>query len=193
MALTPEQVDWLAARASADLQQIQQELGRDGTGGVVAFPRGYLPTVGSMIGGLTWISNHTVARNLCYHVIFGEVLRWLLNRTDLYGVARGMVMKHLIALMGTIAECLTVEAMKKLGHGTRNFGKRIAHLLKDSVIDEPTHDALIWLWDARAAIHVYEVTDLEADKYAVKDCDRAIASVHALSDALYAKFGMFTP
>lgn len=187
--LSAAQLQQLVDQAGAALQRIQNELGPDGVGGTVAFPRGYLSTLGAHIRGILWIGNSTLARNLCYHLIFGEVLRWLLNRTDLYGVARGMVIKHLIALMGGIAESLTVEAMRKLKHGKKSYAKRVAQLLTDRVIDQPTHDELVWLWTSRSAIHVYEVTDLEAGKYEVKDSNRAVAVVRALSGALATRFG----
>lgn len=191
MTLSAAQIEALAYEAGVAMQEIQIELGRDGAGGVVRFPRGYLKTVGERIGKIAWIGDETLKRNLCYHLIFGDVLRWLLNRTDLWGVARGMVVKQTIALMGGVAESLTFEAMRRLKYGKRNFGRRVEQLFDDFVIDKVTRDELLWLWDARAAIHVYEVTNLEVDKYEVKHSNRAIRAVRALADALEAEFLRF--
>jgi hypothetical protein len=184
MALTPAELQVLIDEAGAALQGIQNELGRDGNGGKVRFPRGYLKRVHERIGRFAWIDDDTLKRNLCYHLIFSDVLRWILNRTDLANVARGMVVKHTIAVMGAVVESLTVTAMKQLGQGKRNFAKRVAYLCGEGLIDEALRDELLWLWEARSKVHVYDVTDLELDTYEVKDSNRAITATCGLSDAL---------
>ena len=184
MALSPSQLQALIDRAGEALQGIQNDLGPDGPGGRVRFPRGYLKTVHARIGRFTWINDDTLKRNLCYHLIFSDVLRWLLNRTDLAGVAHGMVVKHTIALMGSVVESLTMTAMKQLGHGRRNYAKRVECLFDEGLLDAALRNELLWLWEARSGVHVYEVTDLELDTYRVADSNRAIRATCTLADTL---------
>jgi hypothetical protein len=188
MALTPAQLQALIDEAGAALQGIQDELGRDGSGGQVRFPRGYLKGVQTRIGRFAWLDNDILRRNLCYHLIFCDVLRWVLNRTDLAGVARGMVVKHTIAVMGAVAESLTVAAMFKLGHGKGKYAARCERLRDKDIIDETLKDELLWLWEARSSVHVYDVTDLELDTYEVRDSNRAIKAMTALAEALNTHF-----
>jgi hypothetical protein len=134
------------------------------------------------------MDDNTLKRNLCYHLLFSDVLRWLLNRTDLNGVAKGMVVKHIIALMGAVVESLTIAAMRQLGQGKRNYAKRVEYLHAHEFTDAELRDELMWLWDARSSVHVYEVTNLELDAYEIKDSNRAVAATCKLRDALKEKF-----
>ncbi len=188
MALSQAELRRLIDQADGALQGIQNELGPDGHGGRVRFPRGYLRTVHTRIGRFAWINDDTLKRNLCYHLIFSDVLRWLLNRTDLAGVAHGMVVKHTIALMGSVVESLTMTAMKQLGQGRRNYAKRVGYLCDEGFFDATLRDELLWLWEARSGVHVYEVTDLELDTYRVADSNRAIRATCSLAEALNTQF-----
>jgi hypothetical protein len=188
MTLSGPALQQLVNQVDVGLQSIQNALGRDGKGGRIQFPRGYLKTVHERIGYFSWMDDNTLKRNLCYHLIFSDVLRWLLNRTDLNGVAKGMVVKHTIALMGAVVESLTVAAMRQLGQGKRNYAKRVQYLHDQGFIDESLKDELLWLWDARSGVHVYEVTNLELDTYEVRDSNRAVATTCKLRDALHEKF-----
>src|SRR5690242_7362494 len=127
MAMTPEQLVRLAREVGQGLQRLQDEMGRDGRGYQVRFPRGYLKPMTDR-EGFWWVNSHTLRSNLCYHLIFGDVLRWLLNRTDLYGVARGMVVKHVIVLMGTLTESLLMQAMRQSGYGKRKYNEMLKQL-----------------------------------------------------------------
>jgi hypothetical protein len=171
-------------RANTALQAIQDMVGRNGTLGKIRFPTVLIRPVREHIGPYSWINKNTLNRNICYHLIFADVLRWLVNRTSLFSVAKSMVVKHVIAVHGAIAESLTVEAMKELGHGKPKFAKRLERLRDEAVIDEALMDELIWLWETRSAVHVYEVTDLELDAYDVPDGNRAIKATRALTERL---------
>lgn len=46
----------------------------------------------------------------------------------------GMVVKHIIALMGAVAESLTVAAMLQLSHGKRNFAKHVQYLCEEEFL-----------------------------------------------------------
>jgi hypothetical protein len=182
MPLTAAQLQELIDQAGTALQAIQSELGRDRTGGRVRFPTGYIKPVRDRIGGFIWMDSDALKRNICYHLIFTDVLRWLLNRTTLMGTAQSMVIKHIIVAMGTVAEAVTFTAARQLGHGKRSFIARIERLRKEGVLTEALRGELEWLWQARAAIHVHEVVDLELDAYEVRDSNRAIRAVTTLNE-----------
>jgi hypothetical protein len=99
-----------------------------------------------------------------------------------------MVVKHTIAVMGAVAESLTVAAMFKLGHGKGKYAARCERLRDKDIIDETLKDELLWLWEARSSVHVYDVTDLELDTYEVRDSNRAIKAMTALAEALNTHF-----
>lgn len=184
MPRTEEQLQRLIHQASTTLQSIQDELGRDGVGGKVRFPVGYLIPVHERMDLFNWIDDNTLRKNLCYQLMFTDVLGWLLRRTTLKGTARSMVIKHVIAVMGGIAEAVTFVAMRQLGHGKRNYAKRIERLKEDGIFSQDLADDLQWLWEARSRIHVHEVTDLELDAYDAGDGNRAASSVSSLVDRL---------
>jgi hypothetical protein len=184
MALSKAELEELIDQASVALQRIQDDQGPEGKGGKVRFPRGYLKKVNERIHRVDWIHDNTLKRNLCYHFIFSDVLRWLLNRTDLNGIARGMVVKQVITLMGSIVESLTMTAMSQLGQGKRNYARRLDYLSEHTFIDQGLKDELLWLWKARAGVHIYEITNLELEAYEVTDSNRAVRATSALVEAL---------
>lgn len=46
---------------------------------------------------------------MAYALILTDVYRWITNRTDLFGIAKEMVLKSGIVLSGSICETLTVR------------------------------------------------------------------------------------
>src|SRR5262249_45723607 len=158
----------------AALQRIQDDQGPKGDGGKVRFPRGYIKKVSERIQHFDWIHDNILKRNICYHLIFSDLLRWLLNRTDLMGGARVMVSKHIITLMAAVVESVTMAAMSQLGQGKRNYGKRVEYLSEHGYIDDTLKVELLWLWDARTGIHIFELEELELEAYDVTDSNRAV-------------------
>ncbi len=189
MPLTPREMQSLIDRASLALQAIQDDLGRDGPGGRVRFPTGYIKTVADRTARLTWIGDEALKRNICYHLIFADVLRWLLNRTTLRLIARDMVIKHTIAVMGAVVEGITVAAVGRLRQPAGNrFPARLGRLVTAGAINEDLRADLQWLWDLRTNIHIHEAQGLEIDRYPVSDSNRAVRVVRRLADQLNAFF-----
>lgn len=188
MPLTPAEIQDLADQAGAALQQIQDELGRDGAGGVVRFPRHYIKTVGQRTHHFLWIGDEALKRNLCYHFLFADVLRWILNRTDLWGVARDMVVKHWIATIGAIVEGITVAAITRLAQPVGRFPGRLNRLVTAGAIDAALQTELQWVWDTRTNMHIHEVQYLEIDRYPIPEAVRASNAVRTLCDRLNAHF-----
>ena len=43
--------------------------------------------------------------------MLSDVYRWMLNRTDLWGTPREMLIKECVCLMGSLVESITKDAM----------------------------------------------------------------------------------
>lgn len=152
--------------------------------GKVRFPRGFLGSVGKHNKKYDWIENEVLKRNLSYQYIFYDVLRWVANRTDIAVTAREMIYKHAIVVVSSIAEGLLEAAAVQLEYAEGKFPKRLKHLLTDKIITQKLHDEITWMWDARHAVHVHIVNDLEWEKYKVTDARRASKAVKELEEAL---------
>lgn len=169
----------------AGLQEISRYLNANPAAqGQVRFPRGFLGTVGQHSKKYKWIEKEILKRNLSYQYIFYDVLRWISNRTDVSGTASEMIYKHAIVVISSIAEGLLAAAAIQLGYAVGKFPKRLNHLLAEGIITQKLHDELTWMWDARQAVHVHIVNDLEWKKYKVTDARRASKAVKELEEAL---------
>lgn len=175
----------------AGLQDISHYLSANPTAqGRVRFPRGFLGTVGQHSKKYSWIEKEVLKRNLSYQYIFYDVLRWVSNRTDVSGTASEMIYKHAIVVISSIAEGLLAAAANQLDYVEGKFPKRLKHLLTDEIITQKLHDELTWMWDARQAVHVHIVNDLEWEKYKVTDARRASKAVKELEEALDLHFSI---
>jgi len=175
----------------AGLQEISHYLNANPTAqGRVRFPRGFLGTVGQHSKKYSWIEKEVLKRNLSYQYIFYDVLRWVSNRTDVSGTASEMIYKHAIVVISSIAEGLLAAAASQLDYAEGKFPKRLKHLLTDEIITQKLHDELTWMWNARQAVHVHIVNDLEWEKYKVTDARRASKAVKELEEALDLHFSI---
>jgi hypothetical protein len=110
-----------ARQAGTLLQEIQGHLGnRNIAEAKVRFPRGFIRTAGYFQKTLLFISNDTLRCNLSYLWLETEVYRWILVRTDLYGPAREMLIKRLIAEWYA---ALRAAGIRRLGLCTRQLAQ----------------------------------------------------------------------
>jgi hypothetical protein len=180
--------------AGEKLQEIQDYLSANPIASAkVRFPRGFLGTVGAYSARYPWMVDRTLRRNLAYHYVFGDVLRWIHNRTDVWGLAKEMLIKHAVVVMGAIAESLLAASVRQLGFPEAKYPTRLKRLRSERVIDDKAFDELEWLWSARNAIHIYEVPNVEIEKYDVADARRAYAAVKILEDGLTLHFEGLRP
>ena len=176
-----------ASKAIVDehIQAIQDYLGdRNHADGRIRFPRGYLRTVGSFYSTLGFVRDRTLRRNICYALVTADVLRWVTNRTDLWGLPREMISKMGVVLMGSICEALTVEGTRGIIGKRHRFCDRATRMEAAGMISESVRDELHWLWNRRSAIHLHDVSVMEYGVYDVKDYNRAVKVTRALRDAL---------
>lgn len=171
------------------IQQIQDYLGqRSHPDGKIRFPRKFIRKAAHFRDQLSFIKDTNIKDNLAYALIQSDVYRWLTNRTDIFGIAKEMIMKSGIALMGSICETMAIDATKGLIGRRHSFCERCNRMAVKRIISEDLNNELHWLWDARAAIHIYEIDHREYEKYQIKDYNRAIIAARKLRDELYEYF-----
>src|SRR5664279_5480201 len=90
------------------LQDIQNYVERDFTRAArIRFPRGYLRTATQARTRLGCLTNTQLKSNIAYTMLLSDVQHWLLARTDLSGMAKEMVIKLQLFLLGSIVESIT--------------------------------------------------------------------------------------
>ena len=172
-----------------NIQQIQNYLNQEYSAeGKIRFPRGFIRTASHFRRQLPFISDQHIKDNLAYAFIQSDVYRWLTNRTDLFGSAKEMIMKSGIALMGSICETLIVSYTRGEIGRKHGFCIRCDRMVEMEMISSRLRDELHWLWEARAAIHIYELDHREYEKYRMLDYNRAIRATKALRDEIEAHF-----
>ncbi len=167
------------------LQQIQDYLGEENPDiGRIKFPKGYIRPVRHFKDRLFFVSDENVKNNLAYALVQSDVYLWLINRIDLYGVAREMTLKFGIALVGTISETLAVAGTEGRIGKKHSFCKRCDRMVDLKIISNNLRDNLHWLWEVRSSIHIYDINYTEYKKYHLKDYNRAVKAGRRLIEAL---------
>ena len=173
------------AQANELLQAIQDHVGRDvRPEAQLRFPRGYLRTNLEARKLLAFVRKPRLKQNLAYSVMLGEVYAWLLQRTDLSGIAHEMVVKAYLALGGSIAEALLADHFEGVMGKRQKFKSRSMRLQQEGVIDASLRAELDWLWDARCKQHLFEIDHSEFYAYSPGDFDRATTATSKLIAAL---------
>lgn len=83
--------------------------------GTIPFPKGFLQTKACIEHALPSRKNprhrDSLSKNLCYTLIEADVLRWLLMRTHLGLVAKRMVVKEVMRILGDVCDNLMADAL----------------------------------------------------------------------------------
>lgn len=178
-------------RINRDLAAVHEYLGdRNVQIAKIRFPRGYLRQAVHFRQRIWFLRNETLRRNLAYAYILSDIFRWLINRTDLYGIAREMVIKEGICLAGAIAESITKSVGVEEGWCGRqtNFKQRCEQLQNNNVITRQTCAELHWLWDTRQNEHIFLVPDREHEMYELQHYNRAIRAIQSMKEEMNAYF-----
>lgn len=175
------------ADASALLQEISDYVRANPETEVdvrVRFPRGYLRTNEQARRTFAFVADPTLRSNISYAIMAHDVLRWIIQRTDLWGQAKEMVIKEGVCLIASICESLMIYPGEKgLGRGA-GYEKRANRLRELEVISAQTLDDLIWLWGKRRHEHLFDVPMREFAHYKMDDWTRSIAAYRGLRDGL---------
>lgn len=167
--------------ASGLIQQIQDYVGRDvSKRAKLRFPRGYLRTAGEARRLVSFLTDATLRSNIAYTIQLADVQHWLLNRTDLSGMAKEMVIKLQMFLLGSIVESVTKNYLH--GHCGGNFCRRTQYLLDNEVIDAALKTDIDWLWGLRNNMHLFQLDEIEwlSTDYTVANYNRAIRAFRKL-------------
>jgi hypothetical protein len=192
MIQNKQELEVVAERAGGDLQQIQDYLKRTtDPSGKVRFPRGYLLTAQEIRNTLPHIKNTILLKNMSYALMTADVYRWLVIRTDIAGIAKEMIIKEGICILGFVCESLTKHFLttNRLISNKKGYKDRTAKLVQLGIIDTDLKNELDWIWDKRGNEHLFLVEYIENDHYKVEDYNRARKSFHSLRDALKSYFG----
>ena len=117
-------------------------------------------------------------------MLLSDIQHWLLLRTDLSGIAKEMVIKLQIFLIGSIIESATKIFLK--GKCGGHFSKRTEYLETKGIISNQLRIDLDWLWEIRNRMHLFQLDANEwlSIDYSVKNHNRVVAAFKGLLDAL---------
>jgi hypothetical protein len=180
-----EPIEVLVDRIGRDLQTLENRLRDEGDRRVkIRFPRGFLRTAESFREQYWFIRSGTLQRNVAYTLILSDVYRWLLNRTDLWGTAREMIIKEGLCLIGNLCESITKDAAKGICNKRASFKERTAGLVSHGIISKDLKNALDKLWDWRNREHLFLLNEWEYGKYTLEQYNEGIRTLHALRTSL---------
>lgn len=171
--------------AGALIQKIQDYVGRDfSRPAKVRFPRGYLRTAAASRRRVIFLTDPTLRSNIAYTIQLADVQHWILNRTDLSGMAKEMVIKLQMFLLGTIVESVTKNYLH--GRCGGNFCRRTQYLQDNDVIDAALKADIDWLWELRNNMHLFQLDNIEwsSTDYTVANHNRAVRAFRRLLVAL---------
>lgn len=153
----------------------------------IRFPRGF-------INKASWYrvnfpcQSAQIGDNVAYTLQFLDVLRWLLNRTDLGITAKEMVIKYGIVSVVSVMEGMVHDALS--ASGVKNPPKKLRSAVKRLETQGMiSHSLSVSLQNARKKrekihLHLYEISGPE--RYAVEDWNLASATLGELASELSA-------
>jgi hypothetical protein len=172
-------------QASILVQQIHDYVQRDFSKSArLRFPRGYLRTAAEARSRVNFLTDTRLRSNIAYTILLSDVQHWILERTDLSGMARAMVIKLQIFLLGTLVESITMVYLR--GHCGGNFCRRTKYLCDTGIINAPLKNDIDWLWELRNRMHLFQLNDIEwrSTDYTVDNHNRAVRAFNGLLNCL---------
>jgi len=151
----------------------------------INFPYGYIRPAANFRFKLQFIKDKNIQTNLSYALQLSDLFCWLLNRLNLWGIVKQMVIKNGIILMASISESISVYSAKFFSFGLNiGFNKRITRMENKKMISSDLRKDLQWLWDIRANIHIYEIKHTEYKKYSEDDYIKAVVTTRKFVNEL---------
>jgi len=170
---------------SKGLQEIQDYLQQDAHPTIkVKFPYGFIRTAKHFREQFPFIAKDHLIRNIGYSLILSDVYRWILNRVEIKGTAREMIIKQGICLFGSLCESITKDALEGKVSNKKGYKERTEFLLTNRAISNELKIDLDWLWDTRNNDHLFLVAHREHQKYYMRDYNRAIRAYQQLKASL---------
>ncbi len=178
-----------AARISEPLQQLENWLREQGLEETailprILFPRGVIRTV-EHYKRIYPCSDEVIATNAAYTLQFHDVLRWILNRTDLSHSAHQMVVKYGIIAITSVIEGLLEGALQDRGIKRGNkLSSKLRAAYDHGLIDDELYYRLDEVRGARDKIHLHLYRIKGRESYDVADWDAAVAALKELAAQL---------
>lgn len=169
------------------IQLVNDYLGdRDFDEARLRFPRGYLRSCALHRSKYNFLDDKVLQRNIAYAKMTTDIFRWMLNRTDISMIAREMIIKQGVSIMGAVAESIVKTVLKGQpgGGNKQNFGKKVETLFATNKINEKTKQELTWLWNTRGNIHLMLLEEPEYGKYSLAHYNRAVRALTSLRVSL---------
>ncbi len=172
-------------KANELIQEITDYLGENNNKDAkLRFPRGYIKTTAHYRKKLSFIKDPILLSNSSYTLMLLDVYRWIVNRTDIWGAPRDMLIKHGICIIGSLCESFTKDALKEKVNAKKSYKSRTAYLVDKNLIDDKQKQELDWVWDTRNNQHLFLVTFIEFEHYKAKDYNRANNAFKNLCESL---------
>lgn len=154
---TLTQLNALVTHIGADLQRLEDRLKQNGDQRCkVRFPRGFPRKTQNFRSRYSFIRDSHLKRNVAYSLILSDFYRWVLNRTDVWGTPREMIIKEAICLIGAVAESVTKDAMQDHCGKHTGYKKRTAKMVEHDRASGPARCPL-GLAQRRAPLHAGRV------------------------------------
>jgi len=151
----------------------------------IRFPRRYIRNAGSFQQRLSFIKNRNLKKSLSYNMIFVDVLRWLLNYTDIKYTAKEMLIKYCVLAFCSICESIIDDTTKGIIGKKHPFKERTKRMVEKGMIQQPLKDKLDWLWDKRGdGTHLYLLNFPEQGLYTLSDYKKAYFAINELIGTL---------
>lgn len=152
----------------------------------VRFPRGFIRTASYQRRRFPFLTCHALKSNIAYTLMLSDTILWLALRTDISGMAKDMLYKLFIFLVGTVTESTTKEYLK--GICGKNYKARTEFLVNEKIIDDSLKKELDWLWDTRNRMHLFQLNGKEYENdYCPENHHRAIKGFRDMLSALSAR------
>lgn len=149
----------------------------------VRFPRGFIRTATYQRSRFPFLEDHALKSNIAYTLILSDTILWLSVRTDVSGIAREMLNKLFIFLVGSIIESVTRVYLR--GVCGKNFESRLTFLVEHGVISQDLREELSWIWETRNRMHLLKLEGREFEnEYNLENHHRTIYAFRGLLSAL---------
>ena len=150
----------------------------------VRFPRAFLRTNYEARQSFAFVDDKTLRSNISYAIMAHDVLRWLIQRSDLSGQAKEMVIKEGVCLIASICESLTIIRNERGLGRNGGYEKRARRLNELKIITDAGLADLLWLWKKRSNEHLFLVEIREFSHYRMDDWTRSLRAYRALKVGL---------
>tara|TARA_B110001469_G_C9634555_1_gene317868 strand:- start:422 stop:1051 length:630 start_codon:yes stop_codon:yes gene_type:complete len=183
--ISDDELKKVAARVSNDLAAIQGYLGQKSSKeGKIRFPRNFIRTATYFRGRFWFIEDEELKANISYTLIQSDVYRWILNRTDIFGTAKEMIIKQGICLFAFISESLSKDYLKAEVGKKRPYKGRTKYLREKEIITSQIEAELNWLWDRRESEHIFLANEREHQSFKLPEYNRALKAIRGLVNSL---------